>query len=63
MPEKGGSSTVAGVEYQAWVAAEIMADAGAAGMRVHLRIRRKELEKSGVRENRTTENANSELNI
>lgn len=27
MPEKGGSSTVAGVEYQAWVAAEIMADA------------------------------------
>lgn len=27
MPERGGSSTVAGVEYQAWVAAEIMADA------------------------------------
>jgi len=27
MPEKGGSSTIAGVEYQAWVAAEIMADA------------------------------------
>lgn len=27
MAERGGSSTVAGVEYQAWVAAEIMVDA------------------------------------